>query len=319
MLISEFLRRPDLRQIEQDAIADPTDFHERAYQACKILLGRDPDPVVFSSFKRFNKGGDIGDPELNRKGLHLFRYAFGTYAALHRTKNPRFLEQGHLRIEQFLDTDHHRDLQKILNHYPVSGNKQGFNNCQIEAKRYSPIDHAVNHSGMRDLVMAVVGRDDTEVTALYNRNTFIQRVDNLPNDGDEQKDIHSDIFYPAVKWWYFPDQVEIGDGPLRFQTTAPRRDASFYEWLHRQSCAITQGSWDRARLRGHPEGSLRVNDSELAEMQITVEPITVPANTLIIANVQLFHGRGESHYPHIRNSIHGSIRISRPFLIAAER
>lgn len=319
MLISEFLDRPDLKQIEQDAISDRDRFQDLATRACKILLGRDPEPVVFSSFKRFNKGSDIADPLLNQKGLHVFRYAFATYAAHHRTKDPEFLKQGHIRIDDFLDPDHHALVRKELMEYPISGNKQAFNNCMIEAKTHPGIDHCVNHSGMRELVTACIGDGTREIGQLYAGNTFVQRVDNRPNDGDEQKDIHSDIFYPAVKWWYFPDPVEIGDGPFRFQTTAPSMDRTFLAWLYRHSCEITQGTWDRARLRGHPEGSLRVTDGELRDLRITVSPMTVPANTLIIANVQLFHGRGDSHYRHIRNSIHGSIRISRPFLVAAER
>lgn len=313
MLISDFLNNTKLRSIEQRAIEDKENFDAHLHAAAKILFGDNVPPAIFSNIKKFNKGPVFGNLDLNKKGLHLFRYAFSTYATKHRTKRPEFLQQGHVRINNFLPDEQHKQVQKECMDYPICINKQGFNNCQIEGKTKPGINYLANNSDMKKIVTECIGLDTAETTALYNQNTFIQRVENKPNDKDEQKDIHSDIFFPAVKWWYFPDRVELGDGPFRFQTSAPAYDSLFWNWLYTQSIELSTGKWDRTKLRGHIEGSLRANNDELNQMGITVSPITVEANTLVVANVQLFHGRGDTTHPHIRNAIHGSIRVKWPF------
>lgn len=314
MLISDYLNNPKLKPIELSAINDKENFKQHAEDAAELLFGKDISPSIWSNAKKFKKS-ILADPVLNKKGLHLFRYAFSTYAARHRTRRPEFLDIGHIRVENFLPSEYHTLVQKECMAYPVCVNKQGFNNCQRESEKNPGIDYLHNKSDMKKIVTDCIGLDTPETTALYNQNTFIQRVENTPNDKDEQKDIHSDIFFPAVKWWYFPDKVELGDGPFRFQTSAPAYDKLFWDWLYKQSVDLSTGFWDRNKLRGHIEGSLRANDQELAQMGITVSPITVKANTLIVANVQLFHGRGDTTHPHIRNAIHGSIRIKWPFTL----
>lgn len=313
MLISEFLNNPKLKSIEQDAIEDKENFSKHLEQGAKCLFGDNVPPVIFTNVKKFNKGPVFGNLDLNKRGLHLFRYAFSTYAAKHRTHRDEFLTKGHIRVNNFLPAEQHAQVQQECMKYPIAIAKAGFNNCQRESVSNPGIDYLANKSDMKKIVCECLGLDTTETTALYNQNTFIQRVENTPNDNDEQKDIHSDIFFPAAKWWYFPDKVELGDGPFRFQTSAPTYDDRFWNWLYNQSLELSTGKWDRSKLRGHIEGSLRAKDNELKQMGITVSPITVEANTLVVANVQLFHGRGDTTHPHIRNAIHGSIRVKWPF------
>lgn len=88
----------------------------------------------------------------------------------------------------------HTLVQQECMQYPVCVNKQNFNNCQIESKANPGIDYLVNNSDMKKIITDCIGLDNPETTALYNQNTFIQRVENTPSDNDESKDIHSDIF-----------------------------------------------------------------------------------------------------------------------------
>ena len=312
MLISDYLNNPKLKSLEEAAIADKENFKQHADDAAKLLFGKNVPAGIWSNAKKFKKS-ILADPTLNKQGLHIFRYAFSTYAARHRTRQPEFLDKGHVRVDNFLPDEFHKLVQSECMKYPVCVNKQSFNNCYRESESNLGIDYLLNKSNMKKIVTDCIGLDNAETTALYNQNTFIQRVENIPNDNDEQKDIHSDIFFPAVKWWYFPDKVELGDGPFRFQTSAPTYDYLFWDWLYNQSVDLATGFWDRNKLRGHIEGSLRATDEELKQMNISVSPITVEANTLIVANVQLFHGRGDTTHSHIRNAIHGSIRVKWPF------
>lgn len=312
MLISDYLNNPKLKPIEQAAIEDKENFKQHLEDAAQLLFGKDISPGIWTNAKKFKKS-ILADKTLNKQGLHIFRYAFSTYAAKHRTKLPEFLTKGHVRVNNFLPEEFHKLVQQECMKYPICVNKQGFNNCNIEGEKNPGITYLFKTSDMKKIVTDCIGLDNAETTALYNQNTFIQRVENIPNDNDEQKDIHSDIFFPAVKWWYFPNKVELGDGPFRFQTSAPTYDKLFWDWLYTESVKLSNGSWDRSKLRGHIEGSLRATDKELSQMNITVSPITVEANTLVVANVQLFHGRGDTTHPHIRNAIHGSIRVKWPF------
>jgi len=313
MLISEYLNDKRLKTFEMNAIEDSENFDQHVKAAAQHILGDDVPEVVYTNVKKFKKNPLFSNVEYTKRGLHLFRYAFSTYAADHRTKRKEFLQQGHIKVNNFLPEQFHKLVQNECTKYPISVNKQIFNNCQRESESNPGINYLVNNSEMKKIVTECIGLDNTETTALYNQNTFVQRIENKPRDNDEQKDIHSDIFFPAVKWWYFPDEVKIGDGPFRLQTSAPMYDQLFWDWYHNQTIQLCTGQWDKSKLRGHIEGSLRARDEELSSMGITVSPMTVKANTLIVANVQLFHGRGETHYPHTRNAIHGSIRVKWPF------
>tara|TARA_B100000780_G_scaffold90054_1_gene62183 strand:+ start:4489 stop:5436 length:948 start_codon:yes stop_codon:yes gene_type:complete len=314
MLISDYLNNPKLKLIEQLAIEDKDNFTAHRNAAAELLFGKGVHKRMWSNAKILREGV-LADPALNKQGLHLFRYAFSTYAAMHRSNHPEFLNNGHVRVNNFLPTDKHLLVQSECNTFPICINKQGFNNCHRHSNANPGIEYLLNTSGMEKIITDCLGIDTPETTALYKKNTFVQRVENIPNDGDEQKDIHSDIFFPAAKWWYFPDKVELGDGPFRFQTSAPKYDHLFWDWLYRESVDITAGSWDQDKRRGHIEGSFRVTQQELLDMNVTVSPITVEANTLVVANVQLFHGRGDSTRAHVRNAIHGSIRVKFPFLV----
>jgi hypothetical protein len=315
MYIGEYLNNPKLVELEKSAILNKENFALILEESSEMLFGKQLDPIVYSHIKRFDNGQIIGNKDLNEKGLHLFRYAFSTYAAQHRTKKKEFLDDGKVIVKNFLPEEHHSLIQQESKMFPISANKQGFNNCQQLSINNPGIDYCVNKSGMRELIMDCIGVDTSESNALYNENTFVQRVQNKPDDGDIQKHLHSDIFFPAVKWWYFPDEVTLDQGPFRFQKTKPQYNYNLWNWLYMQSINISSGKWERTKGKGHIEGSLRINDKELQEIGVEVEPVTVPKNTLVIANVQLFHGRGNTTSPHIRNAIHGSIRIKFPFIV----
>lgn len=315
MYIGEYLKNKRLVELERLAQSDKNNFDKYLKEAAKVQFGRELEPVVYSNIKKLNKGKIFGNRELCAKGLHLFRYAFSTYATQHNTRKKEYLENGKVVVENFLPEEIHHLIQNECNHFPLSVNKQADNNCYTNSKNNPGIDYCLNHSGMRELILDCIGTDTVETNKLYKENTFVQRVDNKPDDGDIQKDLHSDIFFPAVKWWYFPDEVELGKGPFRFQKTAPKYDYNFWNWLYKQTVDISMGRWDRTKTYGHIEGSFRVTKEELNELDIKVEPVTVKANTLVIANVQLFHGRGDTTTPHIRNSVHGSIRVRQPFIV----
>ena len=76
-------------------------------------------------------------------------------------------------------------------------------------------------------------------------------------------------------------------------------------------CEKTYDDW---RLKDHEEGSLRVSEIELERMNLKATPVEVKKNTLVLGNVGGFHGRGNTKKPFTRNAIHGSIRLTEPYL-----
>ena len=48
----------------------------------------------------------------------------------------------------------------------------------------------------------------------FGQNTFIQRLQNSPDNNDVQKVMHMDTFFITVKFWFFPEDVTIDDGPF---------------------------------------------------------------------------------------------------------
>ena len=162
----------------------------------------------------------------------------------------------------------------------------------------------------KDIIDQCIGVDTQ--TQLYN-NTFAQTIHNKENDNDEQKDYHLDTFFPALKFWWFPEDVDVDQGPFVYVPNSPQMTDEKLDWYYKQTCLVTEGSWDKSRRRGHPEGSLRVDEIELFLMNLHACPVPVKANTLVVANVGGFHGRGDVAGEHIRRAIHGSVRIANPF------
>ena len=80
-----------------------------------------------------------------------------------------------------------------------------------------------------------------------------------------------------------------------------------------KSLRVVEDKYEKWKGKDHMEGSYRASEEELIAMNFELEPITVKANTLVIANVAGFHSRGQVKKEYIRSAIHGSIRIEKPF------
>ena len=149
----------------------------------------------------------------------------------------------------------------------------------------------------------------------FRENTFIQRLQNSPNNNDVQKVMHMDTFFTTVKFWLFPEDVTIDDGPFCYVPKSNILTDKRKEWMRKQWTDIIDGKIDPQRTYGHAEGSLRIFDEELIGMGFDPEATAHPvkANTLVIANTFGFHARGEVSNTVIRQAIHGSIRLLQPF------
>lgn len=312
ILLSEFLNNPIIKEYEERCIDSTNNFMENAVKIYEILFQSSPDPIIFSNKKTIYKNKILGNVELNKKGLHLYRYWISTYAAKHRTRVPEFLTDGIVFYENFLDKETHEKVLEETQKIELGVNKQPYNLCaRIKSEG---IQKATQDYQMLGLIKNCVGVNKNECDALYLQNNFVQSIINSPKDNDIQKVAHSDIFFPAVKWWYFPHSVKSGEGTFKYQDKYTIGE-KFAEWLYEESISIASGKSDPRKGSGNPEGSIRLLEEEMPKLGIGLSDVEVEGNTLVIANVQRFHRRGDTVKETKRIAIHGSIRLSDPFSV----
>lgn len=140
--------------------------------------------------------------------------------------------------------------------------------------------------------------------------SYIQTIKNHFIDGpaDPQKNLHSDTFHPTMKSWYFLDDCNSNNGPFTYLPGSQRLSIARLKWEYKKSITISK--------LGDPysiNGSFRATPEDLAEMGLG-DPIglSVPANTLVIANTHGFHRRGDAAKRSMRTEI-WSISRSNPF------
>ena len=280
------------------------------------LFNIDKNSLVYSAHKSFDTL-PLNNPDMNKRGLHIFRMIFSRYR-FPKDQDTTFDKSGLVIVNDFLKDEFVKLVSNELTSYPLVTFKTP-DNLLIDAHTKG-LQHMLLDSPLKDIILSYIRCKPNQSTyhiddasAKFRRNTFIQRVLNKKGDNDEQKVMHSDIFFPAIKFWYFPDEVKLEYGPFNF-LEANVLDEPFLDYFYRESNAIACDSWDRKRDRSHPEGSMRLFDTEIEAMGLKRTSVAVEANTLVIANVGNFHARGDVTKEWTRNSVHGSIRIERPFI-----
>jgi len=256
--------------------------------------------------KEFCKYGHIGSKSVNKRGLHLFRVVFANMAAQRYMKNETFLNRGVLLIPQFLDTKAHRIALRAMERVKVYRASKSDKNQPTRELIF-----AVN--AIRKFVLGLWHNPGDELYDEFNRNTFVQRVVMKPGRVDKQMYAHQDIFFPALKWWYFPQAVNKNEGSFCYSSDSATLTPKVLEWHYHESVRTVGKTVESWRNPGHREGSLRVSPKELKEMGLFMSPTLVPANTLVVANVFGFHKRGTTDKRFIRTALHGSMRTQRPF------
>lgn len=273
------------------------------YSRAKFLL---------SSYK--NLDSKTTTPETARKGLHVFRTWAAHVAQIRRGVTSAFIDDGLIIYEDFFPT---MDLNALNDYmtktFPISVHKRP-DNLISQAAQVSELQISSFMSKIYETIPQDVGFSSVEeYSNCMENNTFFQRVHNKPDDSDNQKNVHIDTFFPAVKWWYFTQDVRPEDGA--FVYGASPLTADYLQWYYEETIKISENSYEPWKLIDHAEGSLRASEKEYRKFGVDVQPVAVKAGTLVIANVGYFHGRGHTTSPFIRHAIHGSIRTGDPFTI----
>lgn len=141
----------------------------------------------------------------------------------------------------------------------------------------------------------------------FMEKTFFQRVINTPDDNDVNKVPHSDTFYPSLRYWYFPEDVD--EGCFLYAPGSTNMTYQLLKWHYEQSKRAVRNDFEPWRSYGHYEGSLRISEDELKSLGLKMERYPVKAGTLIMSNQLGFHCRENAKSDYLeRVALHGSLR-----------
>lgn len=308
-----------IKRYETNAVCSerPQDFDHWLRAVLNIILPTADGAVhkaILSDHKRL-QSWPFNDKVIQKRGLHAFRVIFSHYAHAFRKKyyvgyDP-FDKVGFVTFENFLgDKTAERILGKFKD-YPISVNKQIPN--IIVHQDDIELQNIVAQGTLPEIMYQSIRHRSDDAIKKMRLNTFMQRVHNKPDDGDNQKNIHSDTFFPALKFWYFPQEVTEAHGPFMYSPDSCRLTKELVEWYYYESIKCCDGTYDAWKLVDHEEGSFRISENELKKLGLTLKPMTVKADTLLVGNVFGFHSRGHTTEEWIRPAIHGSIRVNDPF------
>lgn len=275
--------------------------------------------AILGTEKSFFGNPVIGDPGLNARGLHRWRVS--TAAALAERRRRRLAARiapedaaaldrdGFVVKPDFLDAESFAALRAAVFGTPRAAR---------ERRQGQTVTRAVplGAAGLGPL-RALARRP--EITALMGYAAgragapafFLQAVIATPSKKrtDPQTALHADTFHPTAKLWYFLTDVGEEDGPFVIVPGGHRLTPERLAWEHEQS--LTARSDPR---RHHALGSFRIDPEALAALGYPPpRPVTVKANTLVVANTYGFHNRAPSKRPTTRVALFGALRRN-PFM-----
>lgn len=121
---------------------------------------------------------------------------------------------------------------------------------------------------------------------------YVQRIRNGFRDAgaDPQKTMHADTFHSTMKAWLFLEDVTPEKGPFTYVKGSQKLTKARLKWEYNRSLTARQNP------DGYSEkGSFRATPDDLKAMGLDGPTgVCVDAGTLVIANTNGFHGRGQA-------------------------
>ena len=272
---------------------------------------------VFGQGKSFRDNPILGDPHLNRLGLHAARVALAHACVSARraqlapmvdaSVRRDFARDGFVKIERFLPPATFEAALREARAYRgqvrecVQGDTLTHRVLLDRAtrRRMPAIDRAVRDPRLRRVVAYAAG---STWPPLFYVQQILNRVRRAAPD--PQKHLHSDTFHATAKAWLFLEDVAPDAGPLRFVPGSHRLTLERLRWERERSLdAVSDRDSYSAR------GSLRLTeaDRERLGLQAPID-FAVPANTLVVADTHGFHARGHASGPASRLELWAYVR-----------
>lgn len=242
--------------------------------------------------------------------LHVARMVEAHRIALIYMRDTPILDYGMVYLENVLGADSAAEIAEEIGRTPAQDGRTPETTI-LNLPEDGPARRAAE---VLWGAVKVVYRENVlkEVRRTFMLRTYLQHLINAPDDADDQKVFHSDTFFPALKFWYFPKAVRKDEGPFWYVPRSAGLSDGVIAWHEARVEDIKAGRVESWRGAGHLEGSFRISEEEITGLGLQALPVCVEADSLVIANVFGFHKRGDTKRPTRRLSIHGSIRLN-PF------
>ncbi|WP_169569953.1 phytanoyl-CoA dioxygenase family protein [Sneathiella limimaris] len=274
---------------------------------------------VFSKSKSFERNPIIGSEWLNRKGLHIKRVEYAQRLSDFRRKTlgqPLSSElklsyetNGFVQINNFLPKSTFESLRReveetdFLRYDMLQGSTitRRAVTDRAELSFLPAMREFCFSSKFIQLMRYVAGVGGQPLISL--QSVHANPVTNV-DENDPQTVLHSDTFHSTSKAWLFLHDVHEDEGPFSYvpgshRMTEPRRD-----W--EQEISFNYKSINNEHVRN---GSLRASPELLSELGYgQPKKMSVPANTLVVADTHGFHARSPSFQRTTRIEMYGSLR-----------
>lgn len=278
--------------------------------------------LLASGAKSFRANPLLGSAWLNRHGLHMARVRLaGHMAKKRRARLAAFVDaddiadyarDGFVLRHNFLPPALFDEIRRDLESHPLRSweRREGATVTRRASLDRPDVDGRpaltafLDDKRLFDLMRYVAGCGGEPLTHVQ---TVIAEPD--PSRPDPQNTLHMDTFHSTAKAWLYLQDVGPEDGPLLYVPGSHLITPGRLEWEHDLSM--------RAARDPDPEiaaGSFRIDRDTVARLGYR-EPLamTVPANTLVVADTHGFHARCASARPTCRSEIYASLRRN-PFL-----
>jgi len=253
--------------------------------------------------KSFKGNPFIGSRLLNLLGLHVLRVSLSHASAWFRwlllaPLMPKSLRRAYRRdgfvlIENFIDADTVSSLVNEITGFNggVREMTQGDTATQRilldkGAAAHMPRTYNAATNSLLRRYLAYAG------SKWSHSILYVQRIHNgfRPSHADPQKNMHSDTFHPTMKAWLFLEDVTEDKGPFTYVTGSSRLTRKRLKWEYKRSINAA-----KMQDKYSEKGSLRADTEALKEMGLPApKGITAKAGTLVLANTNGFHGRGQA-------------------------
>jgi len=253
--------------------------------------------------KSFKNNPVIGSAFLNRMGLHVVRVLLGQLSAkvrwfllaplVPKSLRREFQRDGFLLVEDFIDGAAIAKIREEIGAY------------SSEARQMTQGDTATQRILLDDIASTLLPHTAQAAAGGKLRRylayaggkfshsvMYVQRIHNgfRASHADPQKNMHSDTFHPTMKAWLFLEDVTQEKGPFTYVRGSARLSWKRIKWEYGRSVGAA-----KMKDKYSEKGSLRADADALAEMGLPApEGITAKAGTLVIANTNGFHGRGQA-------------------------
>ncbi len=253
--------------------------------------------------KSFKGNPIIGSKTLNTLGLHVARILLSRLSfslrqfllspMMTRESRREYKRNGFVLFENFLSKEDVIAIRADIHAY--KGEARQLTQGDTATQRFLLDETTLNTSphlrktAMNKLLWRYLNYTGGKIAAPL---LYIQRIRNggQPGGADPQKNIHSDTFHPTMKAWLFLEDVTEEMGPFTYVPTSQRLTRKRLRWEYRRS--VNAATMDD---KYSEKGSMRATTEDLKKMSLpSPRGITAKAGTLVIANTNGFHGRGQA-------------------------